>query len=290
MAWGSRFIELAAQCVDSSISEPLSIHDAIETCRAFGLDVARIEHDLMAILEERLAMWLVGDVPSALNFMERAELLHARLHEIAPALSDETRTAYLVDALVECHAGILANLFTKKDRISTVPEPVLTNILIHQGYRCAVCGVPVAARAALPCARFRDGNEPVLKADLDHTIPYYLGGNQGNLRVLCKPCNVLKTDRLGVQEDALVVVGNHLRRRHRTSTLRRMSLWTLELSAGCSADACKSTARDSMLWVRRARTSGPWVVGNLVAECSAHATDDAKWIHDDYLDATNVAL
>lgn len=240
--------------------------------------------DLFALAEERLAMWLLGDILPTRNFLECEEQVFdrmSRLTSIGQRGSAEVHR--LVELVVETHAGISTNVATKKEGIASVAEPVLAEILTRQGYRCAVCGVPVAARASSQCRRFPDGVEPVLDCDLDHTVPYYLGGNISNVRVLCKHCNQLKSDRIGHQEDAMVINGNHLRPTSRNATRRRVIFWSLELCEGCHHDGCTFTARDTLLWVRRTKADGPWVLGNLLVECSHHAGAGAQWIHGDHV-------
>ncbi len=283
MSLVNRLLELAAQCRSPGRTGPVQLDEMVETCAAFGMNPNALRDALSAVVAERLMMWLLGDVPTTLNFLERAELVRARLARVGSLDLEnggEREVSLLVDKLVESHAAIVANTLSRKEGIASIPEPVLSAILSRQGFRCATCGVPVRSSVAKASQRFAEGVEPVLEADLDHTLPYYIGGNLGNVRVLCKPCNILKSDRMGMQEDALVMVGNHLRPKKRSSIERRAALWALEEARGCGMVGCGVGASDSVLWVRRARPSAPWVVWNLVTECSTHADQASRWIHE----------
>lgn len=283
MRWAEDLVRLATAC--AGLSETPSLQERLSVCSSFGMDRRALERDLADIVEQRLAMWLLGDVASGLNYIERSEVVARRLERLSMnnPMNAEAHRA-LIDVVTRCQALILSNERTAKEGKAAIAEPIFTSLLIRQDYRCAICGVPLSSRVVRPCDRFKDGQEPIFATELDHATPYYLGGNIGNGQLLCKPCNGLKNDRIGVQEDGFVISGNHVRRRGRRHIDRRMAFWALFRQPRCGVSQCETGASGSLLWLSRVSTEAPWVYGNLAILCTDHAQAGSIWIHEDVSD------
>lgn len=256
-----------------------SIDHLLDVAGDAGLDGALLRRDLEAVLVERIAMWLVGDIDEGLNYDERYGVVRSRLAPLAGETTDPEALGAVIQEVVEAQATISMAKRSSKNGIASITQHVADDVLSSQGYRCAVCGVPLRSRVRLEDHRFQNNVEPVLSEHLDHVLPFYLGGNEGNVRALCLHCNQLKQDLLGVQEDGLILSGNHLLARHAAKRRRRAAFWTLELSHGCAHTNCEHRCTTRMMFVTRSRADAPWVYGNLAVWCSEHAPQAAWWLH-----------
>jgi len=245
----------------------------------FGMDSDTLRRDLEAVAIERTVMWLVGPIDRSLNYDERLAVVRYRLEALRlEGIDSPLEDA--VKAIVDAQAVVAVAASSKKVGIHSISEPVADGILASQGYRCAVCGVPLRSRARKGCLRFEAGREPVAREHLDHVMPFYWGGNEGNVRALCEHCNTVKNDRMGVQEDGLVLVANHLRSKARAERWRRAAFWTLQAARGCRSSACSNSAKAGTMFVGKIEPSSPWVYGNLAVWCDTHAPVSTTWLHD----------
>src|SRR5262245_16105154 len=196
----------------------------LAAAREIGMEWIEIETDLASIVRERLYMWLVGTVDPNLNFVERRHAVRRRLDSLLPGRPSK-QLAELAQQVTRAQAAVAEADRVKKEGLSSIQYEVVQSLLEEQGFRCAVCGVPVSERARRQSDRFAGGIEPVLPPNLDHVLPYYLKGNYKNRQILCAACNIVKHDYIGVQEDGVVLCGNHVRRRRVEAVWRRMAFW-----------------------------------------------------------------
>ncbi len=258
-----------------------SLDDLLVLSAKVGIDVAQLRRDIEALVVERISVWMLGEPSAGLNYGERLNAVRRRVQTMLP---ESTRVSCAESPLIQLLVGLQLRMpqctGVRKEGIADAPEGTTSQLMKNQGDRCAWCGVPLASRAAHVCSRFPGGVEPVAEAVLDHVLPFYLGGNVGNTQLLCRWCNELKWDRIGVQEDGVVVCGNHLRSRGAGQVRRRMALWTIASSGSCGHEGCREGPRSSVMWVRRRSEPGPWTYGNLVVECSMHAGSSGWWLHE----------
>lgn len=251
-------------------------------CGFFGVDVTSLRADLTSLVKERLLMHLIGHAPLHLNYGERQRFVAKRLRKLSGLRSDYTPTHLSpeVQPLVDIQEAVVSALNEAKDGVHSLDERSALDLIHRQGSRCAICGVPLRASIRRASRMLPDGIEPLSqKYHLDHVVPYYFFGNRGGRQILCAACNLVKNDRIGVQEDGLVISGNHVRNRGRTVIRRRMMFWTLQKSPACGHFGCLENSTTALMFVQLENKSIPYMYGNLVVRCEEHASQDAEWIH-----------
>ena len=256
------------------------LRSVIELAQIVGIDRHALCRALEAAAAERVSMWLVGLVDESLNYDERHEVVRYRLSKQVGTAMTQQDFDNLVEKVVSAQITVATAMGDRKAGISSIGEPIADDLLSLQESRCAVCGVPLRSGAVRSCAYFEDGVEPVVTEHLDHTLPFYWGGNDGNIRLLCSDCNTLKNDLIGVQEDGLVFTFNHIRARGKRERYRRSAYWALESVDVCAEPACAMGAKDGIRLVSIHDPKSPTVVGNMVVHCFAHAPQTAVWVHD----------
>lgn len=222
-------------------------------------------------------MWLVGLVDPTLNFIERGEVVSTRLQRVlGPSASELSPEffAMLTELVTDAQSQIAAARSDTKAGLSNTAGFATEQILRGQHYRCAVCGVPLRSRVQRTVPS-RDGAlEPLADPHLDHIRPFYWGANNGNLRILCSHCNVVKSDFIGVHEDGLVLCGNHVRRRLAQGVERRAIFWTLVFQS-------HKTPPTGLVFARRSDPDGPWVYGNIEAVPLEASAPEDVWLHEE---------
>lgn len=278
-------IEDLFDCLKRNILKAVSdkeLDDLIELSRVFGVDVEQLSKDLAGLVKERLLMQLIGNVPMHLNFGERQHFVARRLRMLSGNTPHYQPNANLPEVLTltEIQQAVASALSESRDGVGNLDERLALDIMQAQGYRCAVCGIPLRASVRKKSSRFADGLEPIAERfHLDHVVPYYFFGNEGGRRILCISCNSVKNDRIGVQEDGFVISGNHIRSRDGQAIRRRMMFWTLEHIKRCEYTPCNADTTNSILLVQARRPDVPFMYGNLEVRCDCHAIEQSVWIH-----------
>jgi hypothetical protein len=277
MTWFEEASRLAHRASDIEQSDELQ--SLVRLCGFFGIDEQALQKDIRELIAERLGMWLLGEPALCLNFLERREVIERRLLQISRRADRSNALQDLVDFLTKAQARVVAAVEMNKEGLASLSEPTVSSLLEQQGFRCDVCGVPLRSNVVRRTTWFDGGSEPVYAMDVDHTLPFYFGGNDF-LRILCKPCNIIKWDRFGVQEDGPVVCANHLRPRDRLPVRRRMAFWSLARKRTCAADNCDDSSKTSAMLVAAENSAAPATYGNVRPFCLAHAPRTAWWLHE----------
>lgn len=263
-------------------SSHTSLSALLEAASKIGIDRAGIEKDLAHVVAERIFMALVGRrIDNTLTYRTRKKKILRLLTENGGRLQGYAREslAGLADAIATSQVRIGEAWSERKEGINTISSSDQDKLLKRQGSRCKLCGIPLDASVrATDNRRFPGGVEPIAKPILDHAWPFYVGGNTRNLQLLCEPCNALKNDLIGVQEDGLVLSGNHLRPKGAPRRAKRVILWTLWAKSTC--DMCEATSRESILWVAAKERGLTRAYGHLNVYCGLHAPEKASYIHD----------
>ncbi|TWT52008.1 hypothetical protein [Allorhodopirellula solitaria] len=254
-----------------SVDEMLGVYGGL------GAPVDEIRNDLCAMVRERTIMWLLRRT-TARNFNERTRIMTKRMAELL-RIGDQQNGAFqsVVNQLVDLEARITDAENVEKNGTSDTPEASIRDLLKGQGWRCAACGIPLKSHVRRRMPRFAEELEPISEMQLDHVEPFYIAANQTRMEVLCKECNIVKSDRLGVQEDGFVFCANHLRPKNRASTIRRMAFWTTYKTRSCEHDECAATSKDGILLVGRKNLGVAWAYGNLSVWCDNHAPIRDSW-------------
>jgi hypothetical protein len=273
---------LAHFSMSANISNTVEV--LLELAESFGLDKHDLEADVRAMIEERLALWLVGNVRVRQNYRDRQGSIRRRfafLRERRDLADDQFEG--LVSELASVQARIATARRQRRTGAGNLDETTSDDLFLDQSDRCAVCGVPLKPAARHSSARFSDGREPLGEGTLDHIVPFYLVGNETKFEYLCRACNVLKNDRLGVHEDGLVVSGNTLRPRDSKEVRKRSIFWTCYKHRRCFNEACEQTPVSTILYASCFDASIPFMLGNIRLSCEGHAPEYAVWIHDENL-------
>ena len=272
--------EIVARLASSLGRDQESVSDLLAMAEAVGLSGSKLQTDICLLLRQRIAFWLLGSDTPSQNFAQRKRLVDRRVRSALDAYGAQPEAiASLVATIALAQGRVQSATDARKLGINTLEESSLTQIFLRQNYRCAVCGVPLLGSVRKPCGAFRDGLEPLANAELEHVTPYYLFGNEGDYELLCAPCNSLKNDRLGVQEDGFVLAGNHIRRRDVDSIRRRVAFWTLYGARRCQQPDCSRAAGDSVLFVQPS-VNRLFAYGTLAVRCSEHAAPSALYLHE----------
>jgi hypothetical protein len=261
------------------VSKGTRLNDLLHACELIGMD-KKIAKDLESVIEERIYMWLLSDIENNLTFSERKKTITQRfLLTNIPIPKDKINP--IVELIAESQARISVSRKDRKNGSKDIFSSDQNSLLEKQGFRCVTCGVPLSSSVRGGCGRFPDGLEPISPPVLDHILPFYLGGNDGNYQFLCNSCNALKNDYSGVQEDGISLSGNFLRKRNGEEIKRRMSFWTLWYNRFCGYPECLKGSRETLLWVDQNKKFAPVSYGNMNVFCTDHAPSSAKWIHFD---------
>ena len=260
-----------------------SIDDFIDVLDTLGDEGEQLRNEILLLLNERLFFWLISTSRPSLNFDERCRFVSKQLleqfgsHMAVDLLAPDSE---LVNQLSEIQSTLASERHVKREGINTLAEPIKRTLYKRQNYRCAVCGAPFTSSERKRVPYFPDGLEPIFKASLEHIVPYYLYGNKGEFEILCTKCNSLKNDRLGINEDGLVLSNNHVRRKDGESIKKRMMFWALNKRSGCCVSECDGRPNSITMAIRKNDRRRPFCFPNLVAVCTEHATSSDIWVHD----------
>jgi hypothetical protein len=253
-----------------------SVDSLLQVCSMVGLDRSAIEHQLLQLLRERLALHLIGSVQQGLNYRERSRLVDNGLRAFVGDVDEQALKA-LVQSICKAQSSI-AMMDSRRAGLSSTGEVFVSDLLTGQSHRCAVCRVPLTYNVRRNSEYFDDGFEPVHAPTLDHMLPYYLFGNNTSYEILCRPCNLLKNDRIGLHEDGPIMSGNSYRERRDANTRRRTAFWTIYSRRQCEGAGCAGELRT--LLVKRKSVRRTVTIDNLVVICTNCVASGAWWLHD----------
>lgn len=257
---------------------------------AIGLNRDKLVEQLENVLEERIALRLISPPKSYANFGQRRRSVRRRLVRLidpAGLRIDLAEDAELVALVTKIQTAVDMAADARRQGIGDVEAGEVSGLLQAQGFRCAACGVPLRHSIRRRTSVFASGYEPVLDETLEHRTPFYLVGNSTDYEVLCRPCNTLKNDRLGVQEDGLVLCGNTFRPHDHAQVLRRVAFWSLIERPDCAHPQCDAGARTSCMLLAPRVNLNPLGADNLKHFCIDHAPVGLSyWLHDE-LSATS---
>lgn len=263
------------------------VEELLGAADAIGLDRDRLVGQLEKVLEERIALRLLTPPQTHANFGQRRRAVHRRLIKlIEPARLriNLDADAELVALVTRIQTAVDMAADTRRQGIGDVEVGEVSGLLESQGFRCAACGVPLRHSIRRRTEVFTSGYEPVLDETLEHRTPFYLVGNSTAFEVLCRGCNTLKNDKLGVQEDGLVLCGNTFRPRDRAQVLRRVAFWSLNERPTCAHAQCEADAHRSCMLLAPRVDRYPLGVDNLTHFCIDHAPIGLSyWLHDELL-------
>jgi hypothetical protein len=246
-----------------------------------GLNTSTLENDIKSLLVQRILFWLISDSRPGLNHNERKRFISRRLRSLLS--ESDFKKIENNDRFLE-EISVIQSDFCEYSRstragLNNIDESVLVRLYSKCNYRCAVCGIPIHSSSTKECKYFSNGVEPVGEPHLDHAFPYYLSGNSSPYEVLCSQCNLLKRERIGVQEDGFVISGNHFREKTTGKILRRMAFWSMYNNRCCSFKGCSLTSKETTLFVQ-SKTGNLFTYGNIDVVCFDHGVESCRWIHD----------
>lgn len=259
------------------------LEDLLRIAASVGLDSEDLQDDLERLLRQRIVLWCAGGIVRDMNFRERERLVVARLRALTGRPKTWTPSPFVVRELATLGAQLGNAGVGPRETMSTIDATTRRNLLNEQGNRCAVCGVPLSAGVVRDCPRFESGREPVFTPTLEHIVPFSLVGNKTAFEVLCAPCNSMKRDRLGWQEDGRVVAGNLPLASVQPGLMRRMIFWTLYRRRCCSVADCDNSASTGVLMVDS--VTSPATFGALRVLCVDHSEVKSIWIHSGLMNA-----
>ena len=261
------------------------VEELLGAADAIGLDRDRLVEQLEDVLEERIALRLITPPKSYSNFGQRRRAVRSRLVKLidpAKLRIDLAEDAELVALVTKIQTAVDMASDVRRQGISDVEVGEVAGLLEAQGFRCAACGVPLRHSIRRRTNVFPSGYEPVLEETLEHRTPFYLVGNTTEFEVLCRPCNTLKNDRLGVQEDGLVLCGNTFRPRDRVQVLRRVAFWSLNEHPRCANPQCGAGSQTSCMLLAPRIGLHPLGIDNLAHFCIDHAPiGSSYWLHEE---------
>jgi hypothetical protein len=269
------------------------VEELLGAADAIGLDRDRLVQQLESVLEERIALRLLTPPKAHANFGQRRRAVHRRLVKmIEPARlqTDLAAEAELVALVTKIQTAVDMAADARRQGIGDTEVGEISGLLKAQRFRCAACGVPLRHSIRRRTNVFPSGYEPVLDETLEHRTPFYLVGNSTAFEVLCQGCNTLKNDKLGVQEDGLVLCGNTFRPRDHAQVLRRVAFWSLNERPSCADPQCEAGAQTSCMLLAPRFELHPLGVDNLTHFCIDHAPIGLSyWLHEELSARPSVA-
>ena len=260
-------------CPDASRFEQL-----LFTAVSLGLDEADLREDIERVLVQRLIFVCVGGVEPGLSYRDRRRRISARLKRLLADTSGVSLSDRLVNRLTQIAARIAYAGNGPRESVATIDSSTLNELLREQGYRCAVCGIPVSESVRKADAHFPGAVESVAERTLEHVQPFMLFGNKTTYEILCTNCNACKKERMGWHEDGPVITGNVPLFTVKRQIARRVRFWTLYRRRRCDEKPCAATSATSVMYADEKSVS-PSSFGLLKVRCSDHANHDSRWIH-----------
>lgn len=260
-------------CPDASRVEQL-----LFTAASLGLDEADLREDIERVLAQRLIFLCVGGVETGLSYRDRRRRISARLRRLLADTSGVSLSDRLVSRLTQIASRIAYAGNGPRESVATMDSSTLNELLREQGYRCAVCGIPVSESVRKTDAHFPGAVESVAERTLEHVQPFMLFGNKTTYEVLCTYCNACKKERMGWHEDGPVVAGNVPLFTVKRQIARRVRFWTLYRRRRCDEKTCSATSATSVMYADEKSVS-PSSFGLFKVRCSNHANLNSRWIH-----------
>lgn len=208
----------------------------------------------------RCLFLMLPDIEPEQSYNIRKKIVSKFLETHFTTVTDET-----VEFVIELTAKLsAAKRGFRKDGWGDLHFSTRSEILSSQGNRCRTCGVVLDLSG--------DATS-VSSPQLDHVLPFGLGGNEPeNLIVICKGCNVIKSDDVSVVTTDSVDINYFLKGRKQGYS-RRVKFWVhVRDDYHCTIDGCHNHAGNAQLEVRRKFSSGRSVYDNLSTVCE-HCLD-----------------
>lgn len=228
---------------------------------------ADFEDALCGVVLERIVFACAADVPAGLNFEERRQFIETRLGIMGFSSPEIPNIAHILNKFLSKFPSYSS---TRKMGVSSLSSSEYSSLLKASGHRCQICGIPLRSRVQGTIMARSGIREPVAKACLDHVLPFYLGGNTHNLRIICDCCNTLKSDCVGLQEDGSSLCLNTVRPRSRERAIQRIVFWSMHKGVHCTISNCGKSPMTSMIWHKRANRTLPWAETNIAFACNDH--------------------
>jgi 5-methylcytosine-specific restriction endonuclease McrA len=203
----------------------------------------------------RCLFLMLPDIDDHSSYNVRKKIVTNFLKIHFNTVSDES-----VDFVVELTAKLsAAKRGFRKDSWTDLHYSTKNLILENQGGRCRVCGQVLDL----------SGNSKLLNApELDHVIPFGLGGNSpSNLVVICKRCNLTKSDDISViTADALDI--NYFLKDRKKGYRKRLMYWVnIRDGCACTNPRCTNSSKNARLYVEKITPSGRTVYDNMRTVC-----------------------
>lgn len=267
---------LAREC--GAHPEASRIEQLFFTAARLGLDEADLREDIERVLVQRLLFLCVGGVETGLSYRDRRRRIAARVKRLLANNPGVALSEQLVSRLTQIASRIAYAGNGPRESVATIDSSTLSELLRQQGFRCAVCGIPLSESVRKTDTHFPGAVEGVAERSLEHVLPFMLFGNKTTYEVLCTYCNACKKERMGWHEDGPVVSGNVPLFTVKREIARRVRFWTLYRRRKCDDEACTATSATSVLYADE-KTVSPTSFGHVRVRCADHANHNSVWIH-----------
>ena len=222
-------------------------------------DWGDLQYHLCCTAILRRLMLMLPLLPAGESYNLRRRRLTRYLVEMG---LDESPPASLLDSLLDRMAhveAVVSNRITKASW-ADLHFTDQKQMLDAQNRRCCACGVRLTPGA---------GSDDPTRPELDHRIPFIIGGNQRtNLQLLCKRCNGAKSDDITLATPTSITLNLF----YRSSATARIEYWVFERDRSkCTVDGCTNSSANTQLHVRKRNVTGREVFDNLTTFCSDHA-------------------
>ena len=212
----------------------------------------------LAVLRTRLVMMLLPKLPDNTSYNGRCKLIKRHLKDIGFRHGEDYDDDD-IDEIISITSNVReAGENRKKASWSDLHHLDKKDLLESQNGRCQLCGRVL---------KLGSGSSSVAQPALDHVVPFDLGGNKNNTRLICRGCNNTKGQNLTFVNSDRVALNYFIKKPSSESEIR---LWVMERDESrCTEPGCNNDSKTSELKVTVINSLGRYIFDNLRTVCES---------------------
>ena len=209
----------------------------------------------LAALRIRFAMMLLPNLPESSSYNGRKKITSRYLVKLGLRFGEDYDEDDIEQLLAISDNIRRAGEKKNKDSWSDLHYLQKKTLLEAQNHRCKLCG-----------RRLQLGSDSSSMAQpaLDHIIPFDLGGNKNNVRLICRGCNTVKGQNMAYVNSDRVALNYFIK----ANSENEVRLWVFERDQStCTEDGCSNDSSTNELRVVRVNELGREIYDNLRTVC-----------------------
>ena len=211
----------------------------------------------LAVIRTRLAMMLLPKLPETASYNGRHKIIVKHLTAMGLNYSEDYDEDDVDEIMIITNNIREAGEDRNKKSWNDLHYLHQHRLLDAQNSRCKLCGCVL---------KLGIGSSSPKQPALDHVVPFDLGGNKDNVRLICRGCNTAKGQNLTFVNSDRVALNYFIK----ASSENEIRLWVMERDeSSCTEPDCCNDSRNSVLEVILINPLGRYIFDNLRTVCES---------------------